>query len=260
VDTTRLRLRPGVVARVLTATAVFVVLLSTVFQVIKYVFHHDEVMGLVSLTFVDNERNIPTLFSVLDLALASLCLAVVAALTRKNGRPDFSKWVVLSVGFLYLAFDEALSLHERMSAPIKSFFGGRDVGFHHTYWAIPGLAGVIVLGLYFLKFLFRLPARTRILFVLAGAIFVGGAVGVEMLSGDYYEVHGYGLGYSMIATIEESLEMAGVILFIYAILDYLAREYGGVLFDLRTGAPVAADPPAFAKSPGIAYKAQLPGA
>ena len=234
-DVTRLRLRPGVVAWVLSVVAVLVVLLSTAFQLIKYVGHHDEVFGLVELTFVGNERNIPTLFSVLDLAFASLLLAVIAAITRKNRRPDFSKWVVLAVGFMYLAFDEALSLHERMSVPIKKMVGEGALGFHHTYWAIPGLAGVIVVGLYYLRFLFRLPARTRILFVVAGVIFIGGAVGVEMLSGDFYDTHGDTLGYSMVVTLEESLEIAGVIVFVYAILDYVAREYGEVLFEL--GAP-----------------------
>jgi hypothetical protein len=237
VDITRLRLRPGAVARVLTAAAVFVVLLSTAFQLIKYVGGHDEAMGLVALTFVGNERNIPTLFSVLDLAFAALCLAVIAALTRKNRRPDFTKWVVLSAGFLYLAFDEALSLHERMSIPIKAALGEGALGFHHTYWAIPGLAGVIVLGLYFLRFLIRLPARTRTLFVLAGVIFVGGAVGTELFGGDYAEAHGEKLGYAMVSTVEESLEMAGVIVFIYALLDYVAREYREVLFEV--GGPKA---------------------
>jgi hypothetical protein len=141
-----------------------------------------------------------------------------------------------------------------MSVPVNSALGEGALGFHHTYWAIPALAGLVAVGLYYLPFLWRLPGRTRILFVLAGVIFIGGAIGVEMLSGNFYETHGDTLGYSLVVTLEESLEMAGVIVFVYAILDYVARKYGAVSFELGTPAP------AFAKSPGIAYKAQLPGA
>ena len=198
----------------------------------KWVGGHDVVYGLVKLTFVGDERNFPTLFSSLILAFASLCLAVVAALIGRARRPDFSKWVILSAGFLYMAFDEALSLHERMSIPIKTALGEGALGFHHTYWAIPGLAGLLVLGLFFIGFLRRLPPRTRVLFLLAAAIFVGGAIGVEMFSGDFAEVHGEKLAYSMVVTVEESLEMAGVILFIYAVLDYVARTFGEIRFRL----------------------------
>ena len=224
-------------ALVLGVVALLLVLASIAFQLVKWVGGHDVVYGLVELTFVGNERNFPTLFSSLILAFASLCLAVIAALTRKAKRPDVARWGVLSAGFLYLAFDEGLSLHERMSIPIQKALGQGALGFHHTYWAIPGLAGLIAVGLFFLGFLRRLPATTRFLFLLAAVVYVGGAIGVEMFSGNYAEAHGERLGYSMVVTLEETLEMAGVIVFIYALLDYVARTFGEVRFRLGSASP-----------------------
>ena len=47
-----------------------------------------------------------------------------------------------------------------------------------------------------------------------------------MLGGRQAELHGLeNLTYQLFAHLEESLEMAGVILFIYALLRYLAEQY-----------------------------------
>ena len=55
------------------------------------------------------------------------------------------------------------------------------------------------------------------LFLLAGAIYGGGAVGVEHFTDS--EVNS--LHYNMWTALEEGMEMLGVIVFIYALLDYL---------------------------------------
>ena len=48
------------------------------------------------------------------------------------------------------------------------------------------------------------------------------------------ELHGRdNLTYSMMVTVEESLEMGGVILFIWALLVYIADNYKEVRFELR---------------------------
>jgi hypothetical protein len=227
-ETDPIRLKPSIVARVLGAAALFLVLLSTAAYLIKFVTGHDEVFGLLSLVFLDRERNFPTMFSVLILAMVSLIAAFIAALARKHQAPDVSRWIVLSAGFLYLAFDEDLSLHERLSVPVKKLLG-THTGLHHTFWAVPVLIVVILLGFYFLPFLKRLPARTRWTLLVAGALYVGGAIGFEFLSGNLWSGK-EDLTYAMIATVEESCEMAGVILCIYALLRYLADTYGEVRF------------------------------
>ncbi len=224
-------LKPSAVARALGAAALILVVLSVAAELFKFLTGHDEVMGLLSLVDLDQERNIPTLFSVLLLAFASLCAAVIAALAKAAKARDVSRWAVLAVGFLYLAFDEGLSLHERLSVPVKRLLGSRSFGFSHSFWAIPGLIVVCLLGLFFLKFLLRLPAKSRLRFVIAGVLFLGGAVGFELISGDYWEARGKeDLGYGLIATVEESLEMAGVIVFIYGLLTYMAETYGEIRF------------------------------
>lgn len=221
----------------LAAAAGFFVLSSTAGQLVKYLTGHDEVMGLLELTYVDDERNFPTLFSTLLLAFASLCLAAVTALARTQKSRDTWRWATLCLGFLYLAFDEGIALHERLSGPVRALLGrGGESQTPLAYWIIRGLIAALVLVVLFGGFLRRLPARTRSLFLLAGACYFAGAAVLDTLGVLWARAHGeHNPPYVAMATVEESLEMAGVIVFIYAILDYLARTSGEVRFRLNGG-------------------------
>jgi hypothetical protein len=68
-----------------------------------------------------------------------------------------------------------------------------------------------------------------VLFVLAAALYVGGALGTEMVEAVYVEAHGRGtLAREAICCVEELLEMLGVVVFAYALLDYLRKHVGTV--------------------------------
>jgi hypothetical protein len=74
-----------------------------------------------------------------------------------------------------------------------------------------------------IPFLFRLPARFRLLFIVSGAVYVGGGIGVEIVSQLYADASGkWDPIYAALATLEETLEMLGVALLIYALLQRLA--------------------------------------
>jgi hypothetical protein len=227
----QIRLNPSAVARALGAVAFLLVLASIGGQLFKYLLGRDHVYGLVRLFYVDAEQNIPTLFSVLQLLCAALLLTVITVLKKEEKDPDVSRWAILAFGFLLMAIDEASSIHEKLIRPVHRLLGDGPFGIFYFAWVIPGIAIVFVLTLFFLRFLLRLPAKTRFTFMVAGTLFIGGALGLELVGGRYAELHGQrNLTYSMIATVEESLEMAGVIVFIYALLKYIADNYNEVRF------------------------------
>lgn len=217
------------IVRILAVVALVLVLASIAGQLSKYLLGHDQVKGLVPLFYLDKERNVPTYFSVLLLLFAALLLAVIALVVGKQRAPYVSKWGILSLTFLFLAFDEAFQVHERLIVPFRGLLGGSDLGIFYYAWVVPGIAFVAVLGVFFSRFVLALPAATRFRFVLAGALYVGGALGVEFVGGWYAETHStQTFAYSMIATTEESLEMAGLIVFIWALLQHCAEHFGEV--------------------------------
>lgn len=170
---------------------------------------------------VDLERNIPTMYSASALLFCSILLAIIANAKKIAGNTYLRHWTGLSIIFLYLSLDEALIIHDKLIKPLRSTFNAS--GFLYFTWVIPGAIFVLVCLLAFLKFLTHLPAQTRRLFLIAGLIFVTGALGVEMVGGYYSNLYGErNIGYAIITTIEELLEMLGIVAFIYALLSYMS--------------------------------------
>lgn len=224
--TNSIRLSSFAVARALGALSLLLVLASIGGQFDKYWLGSGHFPGLADLFYLDAEKNIPTIFSVFLLFFAAVLLTVITIFKKKND-PDVTKWAILAFGFLYMTVDEGMSIHEKLRIPMHRFFGDVFPSIFHFVWVIPGIAVICVLTLFFAKFLRRLPAKTRSEFVIAATLFIGGAIGMEMVGGWYAHSHGLkNLTYSIIiVTLEESLEMAGVIVFIYALLEYIADNY-----------------------------------
>ena len=219
-------LSPLKITRALGVTALLLVLASITGQLTKYVFGHDFVYGLVRLFYVDNENNIPSYFSASLLLLAALLLALITALKKAAHAAYGFQWALLSFTFLYMAIDEAASIHELLIEPMEGLLGPQASGIFFFAWVIPGIAVAMVFGLSYLKFLLHLPAKTRWRVIIAATLYLGGAIGMELIGGRYADLHGMeNLAYSMTATVEESLEMAGVIVFIHTLLNYIADNY-----------------------------------
>ena len=212
-------------AAVLGAAVLLLLLLSVAGQFATYVLEHAFLTELAPLFYVDQEHNIPTYFSVLLILLAAFLLAVIARNKGRQSLPHASKWMILAFGFFLMAIDEAFEFHERLNIPVGELLGDGAIGVFYFPWTIPAMALVVVLGLYFLRFLFALPAATRFWFVMAAILYLGGAIGIELIGSRHAELYGYeNWTYSLIVTLEEGLEMAGLTVFIWALLSYCAEN------------------------------------
>lgn len=227
----QISLNPTSVTRILGVVACILILAGVGVQLVFYLTEFDRIHRLVKLFSVDLERNIPTVFSIFLLLITFLLLACISALKIKQRDSFMLYWLVLSFGFALMAADEAFSFHERLDTPVRNMLGGNDLGIFYFAWVIPGILLVLVLALFFLRFLLSLPDNTRLTFVMAAILYIGGSIGLELIGGYFVELYGRrNLTYSLIAVFEESLEMAGLIVFIYALLVYLAQNYKEVVF------------------------------
>ena len=170
---------------------------------------------------VNEEQNIPTLFSTLQLLATALLLGLTAGLKEESGYKRH--WGFLGLLFLYFAIDENVSIHEKAIRPLRAALD--TGGVFHFAWIIPVIPFLLIVSVVYIRFLQSLPRRTAGFIVAAGALFVGGAVGMEMVGGWLADTSGtQTLYYELSVTLEESLEMLGVALFMYALLDYLPAE------------------------------------
>jgi hypothetical protein len=208
---------------VLGLTAATLVLASTAGQLIKFGTGHDTAWGLIPLFYVDTENNIPSYFSAAQLLIAALLLGAIAFIKQRTHAQYRTRWNLLAFTFLYLSIDEAAGLHEMTIGPMRRVMGSWATGFLYYAWVVPGAVAAVVFGLAYLKLLREFPDRLRRLVVLAAMLFTGGSIGMELIGGWYFDRYGQTLLSSMLATVEEGAEMAGVTVFIYALLAYLGE-------------------------------------
>ena len=163
------------------------------------------------------ERNLPTWVSALILFACAVLLLLNALRSRALGEPWTAHWCSLGAIFAYISLDEFTTIHERAN----SWF---DLGgVFYFGWVIPAFFIVGTIGLSYLGFLRALPVGSRVRFVIAGALYVGGALFVELGLGYWTDLEGSNnVGYALIDLLEESMEMSGASLFLVALLRHLA--------------------------------------
>jgi len=169
----------------------------------------DALLPMLSLSY---EENLPTWYSSCLLFAAGLLLSQIA-LSAWQDRDRFRwHWWLLAAGFFYMSLDEAAEIHENLGGLV----GGSGVFYFD--WVIPAGALVLVLGVIYLPFLRGLPAPSRGRFVLAAALYLGGALVMELPLGWWTQRAGYdNLTYALIDWVEEALEIAGASLFVVSL-------------------------------------------
>ena len=220
-----LSVNPLTFSRRLLIIAATLLLLNLCAIYLKKVLMMDNYVSNALFFFFDasSEANIPTYFSSLILFISAVILYVIyKAATKESGKKKY--WQVLMFIFAWLSVDETASIHEQ--------FGkiGKTLHLHSDYlyysWIIPFIPVAIFAFFFFLRFLFKLPYSTRILFIISGFIYAGATMGFELFEGKIAKQYGSNtLNYLLLSATEEFLEMTGVIIFIYALLRYAAVTY-----------------------------------
>jgi hypothetical protein len=172
---------------------------------------------------LDDENNIASYYQVSTLQFCSLLLLLIYWAKRGAGDRYHLHWGMLALTFLFLSADEAASLHEATIRPLRNALRVDD--FLYFAWVVPAIAVVLIMALSYWRFLLALPAKTRRLFFIAGAFYISGGVGIEIIGGHLLKLHGeQSIQYSAGTVTEEALEMIGVLIFIYALLSYLCAQ------------------------------------
>ncbi len=172
--------------------------------------------GPLRIFNLNSEMSIPTWFSQTLLLIAASLLFITgyAATTHRK------YWFGLTGIFLYLSLDEGSALHELTDVPIRTFFGIHSGPLFYS-WVLLFAVIIIALVAIFIRFYLSLPKKTKLLFFTSAALFIGGAIGFEMVGGMLAAENGEtDLAYSLAVAFEEYFEMMGVVIFIYALLDY----------------------------------------
>jgi hypothetical protein len=214
---------PKSITRLLLAI-IFFLFLASAASLAFMAMGYNTAFGLVPLFHFDLEFNIPSLYSTLAILFCSALLRFISFKESiSKGKQQGFYWKVLSYIFLYLGFDELMSLHEHIGGIAHHWVGDINGLNESRYWTIPFIFLLILFFLFFVRFFLELPNQTKVSFFVAGFMYVTGAVGVELFSGQFILAHPRaGLLYHILSIFEELLEMIGIVLFIRALVSYIA--------------------------------------
>lgn len=190
---------------------------------------HRSLILVLDLFSVNVEESIPTWYATLLLFGAAVLLAVIAAAKAIANDGYARHWTGLALIFLYLSMDEGAAIHEIVADAIQTSL--EPTGYLLFGWQLVAVPLVILFAVLYRRFLFHLSPRTRNLFILAGVIYVGGALVVEAISANrWYLDGGQTFEYLAIATVEEVAEMLGAVVLIYTLLAYIVQMQYVVAF------------------------------
>ena len=218
-----IKIKPHKVATIFGIISFLLVFIGVSFNLIDnmttdfYLIHFTEKM------YLDVELNVLTYFSALMLFVGAVLFGSIGILKKKEAAPYATHWIVLALIFVFLSIDEVVSIHEMLNRPVR--FWIRPQGIFSFEWVVIGIPFVLLLTLLYLRFFLHLPKRYKWLFAISAGFYIAGALGYEMIGAGHSDSYGWDDLYDLIATVEEALEMTGLVIMIYALTAYLAEHY-----------------------------------
>jgi hypothetical protein len=210
---------PKKLTRLLSGVVFFLVLANIVGQYSKYYWGHGSLFGFVQLFYGESHGNIPHWFKAMCMLMISVILFFIYKIQKHEKAHFQRRWLLLSLIFLLMNIVQSANIHNILSVPIRKML---DVGgWLYFAWVIPAIVFVIFLVILYLHFYINLPPRTRRLVSFAGLMYVIGAISFEMATAYYLTSYGSdNFSFSVLSAFHETLKMAGLVLFIHAIMDY----------------------------------------
>ncbi|MDZ5619948.1 hypothetical protein [Nocardioides bizhenqiangii] len=196
---------------------------------------------------LNGEGNLAAWFQSSLLLTCALLTLALASHYRGQGAPLAHRWVALSGLFGLMAIDETAQLHDMFTGPLRRGLE-IDFGIFYFAWLLPAVGFLAICAWYFAPVAFSLPAAIYRRLFLAFAVYFGGAVLVEMISGFAAENGRQSTPYHLVLTVEESCEIAGILLVVTALLTMVRMVQPQTTVSLLDGGTVRIAPAASVSS------------
>ncbi len=207
------------IVRFLLITTIVINLLGLLRNIFEYVLNFEYGSELLEIFNLNEEKNIPALYSSLILLFSGVILYFISLKKKDPQDRYYRHWLWLSIIFFYLSLDEAISIHENFKV---RFLLEKDNILYHDSWVIVFSILVAIFIFSYRRFLKHLPWATKKMFIISGCIYIFGCMGMEVVGSFTQEFYGKAsMVHAMATTIEEFLEMIGIVVFINTLLSYL---------------------------------------
>ncbi|WP_339923145.1 hypothetical protein [uncultured Cyclobacterium sp.] len=174
---------------------------------------------IIRLFDFNQEANIPSFFSSLQFLTASILLLVITIYKKTSGK-KYIGWLGMTLLFFLLMVDEAVSIHEFLLGFLVEKYNSSTLFYYVSLFAF----GLVLLGIVLIYIPFFNHLNRKLLFsmLLSAGVFLLGAIVFETIGNNTLDTDGLSFGYRLIYTIEETLEMLGLAIFINTLNWYVA--------------------------------------
>ena len=168
--------------------------------------------------YFDSKFNFPSFYNTLLLLMATGILYHIHLVYARKYSTEF-RWFWLSILFMLMAIEENLSVH--------SILGSLQPDY--KVWVIFIGIALVLLAAYFGRLAYILPRKIAMGCFVSGGSYIAGAIVLQFLgSHSVSNIGQWSFMHAGIATLEETLEMLGIILFIGSLLEYIKLEFHSV--------------------------------
>jgi len=222
----KIQIKISTIIKFLSIFTLSLIAIHVIILIIYFTINNPKEFDFVRMFDLDMERNIPTLFSSLLFSISSLLFYLLS----KSQKEKYRYWIGLSIVFIFLAFDESAKIHEQLGDYTENFIDA--TGYLYYPWFISYGIFVVILAIIYSRFFWNMPKKLFYSFVLSAVIFISGAIGFDILGANEASHHGEEtILYCVYYTIEESLEMFGLIYLISILLNILESDNSMVLIE-----------------------------
>jgi hypothetical protein len=205
----------------------FLVAIHVAIQMARIGFGYDQLGGLTHVFDLDDEFNIPSLFSLFLFGIVSVLLGLIAHYSEQEKKPYYIQWAGMAVIFFWLGFDEILSIHEPWEPILRSLLHTK--GIFYYIWQLPYLIFFLGIISFYIPFWKDLNPKIRLQMIWSAVFYLTAVIVLESLGGRYYALHSLHDPvrdpiYITFSTIEETFEMIGLTIFIHSLLEYIRLE------------------------------------
>lgn len=176
---------------------------------------------------LNSEASLAAWYYAFLLLSCAVVAGVLALAERGRASPLAPRWAALSLVLLLMSVDEAAQVHDIVNGPLRRLLGLGFGAFYYA-WLLPALAVLAVGAYYFAPLVRSLTAAVAGRFVLAALLYFGGAVGFEMISGFALAAGRESLHYQGVMTVEECLELAGILVLLATLLRMASQQGAGL--------------------------------
>ena len=179
---------------------------------------------------IDQEANIPTWFTAGVAFYLAMMASIIALAVKSQGKSAWA-WRGIALMSIYISMDELAGFHELAIDPIRDNW--EISPWLYQSWIIPAMALVVLISIIYSRFVWKLPMYSKFYLLLGGLIYLTGAIGVESIGGFVLNTQGLNDWYVQLAHIEEFMEMMGLIIILYSVVEYARRELKSMTVLLR---------------------------